>query len=87
MPRYHRTRPAVTAILHALSHEYQCKVLVGIEGTDFYIAFQGRVRYLGSISDIKPMTLRGLLSKFEEITQEWRYHAEDTTSCPGTITE
>jgi hypothetical protein len=73
MPRYNHATSPILAVIHSLAREYHCTVLESRAG--IAIRRSGVVLRLGTVADVKSMTLRGLIGRFEEITQDWRYEA------------
>lgn len=72
-PTYNHADSPILAVIHSLAREYHCTVLECRAG--IAIRHRGTVLRLGSLADIKAMALRGLIGRFEEITQDWRYEA------------
>ncbi|OLE93238.1 MAG: hypothetical protein AUI84_15890 [Delftia sp. 13_1_40CM_3_66_6] len=75
MPRYNRQETVILSVIFALAREYHCKIVVGFaeHGSEVSILLQGRLTTIGAITDIRGMTLRGLIGFFEQARQEWRH--------------
>jgi hypothetical protein len=73
-PKYNHADNPVVACIHSLAWQYHCVV---IERKEITLRHKGRTMKLGTIDDVKSMTLRGLIGIFEEITQDWRYEPLD----------
>ena len=88
MPRFTHGQSSIMQIIYALAVEYRCIVRVRPRQRTFTVSIehQGHTVHIGDIAEIKAMTIRGLIGRFEEATQAWRYmeeekeHEEDTTS-------
>jgi len=68
--RYTHADSPTIAVIHSLAWQYHCVV---IEGREITLKCKGRFVRLGTVDECKSMTIRGLISYFEEITQDWRY--------------
>jgi len=60
---------AVTAI-YAIAVQYHCNVIETQEGIT--LKYKRVKLWLGTVDDVKAMTIRGLVERFEEVTQGWR---------------
>lgn len=68
--KYNHCDSPTIAVIHSLAWQYHCTV---IEGREITLRHKGRFVCVGTIDEVKAMTVRGLISYFEEITQDWRY--------------
>jgi hypothetical protein len=69
-PRYNHCDSPCIAVIHSLAWQYHCTV---IEGSDITLKHKGRFVRIGTIDDVKAMTIRGIIGIFELLTQDWRY--------------
>lgn len=67
--RYNYYDNPIFACVYALGREYHCTV---IESKEIYIKYRGRSLKLGTVDQIKSMTVRSIIERFEEVTQVWR---------------
>jgi hypothetical protein len=69
-PKYNHADSPIIAAVHSLAWQYHCSV---VESREITLRHKGRALRIGTVDEIKAMTLRGLIGCFEEITQDWRY--------------
>lgn len=68
--RYSSADSPIIAVVIALAREYHCIVIESQSGIT--VKHKGRILWLGTVDDVKSMTIRGLVGRFEEVTQVWR---------------
>lgn len=83
-PKYNHCDSPTIAVIHSLAWQYHCTV---IEVRDeITLRCKGRFVRVGTVDEVKAMTLRGIIAFFEEITQDWRYEPMNKNAGEVTLT-
>lgn len=69
-PKYSSADNGTIVAIRAIAREYHCIVIESQRGIT--LKYKGRTLWLGTVDDVKATTLRGLIERFEEVTQTWR---------------